>query len=110
MELFTVRKENIDFDKLTTTDLHIVSFKRSVLDKYTDQSLYEIQLSENAGTLQSKNNGWVLQIDVGEFHVSTLLYKLQSLPQAEKDHFEANNIYPKELGSAAYRRWVEGKP
>jgi hypothetical protein len=110
MKLFTVKKENIDFQALSSTDIRIVSFDKSVLDKYSDKSSYKIELNENAGTLKSINDGWALPIDVGTNHVSTFLYKLSSLPNEDKSHFETKNIYPKELGDAAHRRWTQGKP
>ncbi|MFA6301687.1 MAG: hypothetical protein WC627_00955 [Legionella sp.] len=107
MELFTVRKENVDNNEFKSANLPYISFNKSVLDKYSDHSLYEIQLNENLGTIKSKN--WSLPIDVGATHITTLLSKLQLLPQEEKDHFQANNIYPKEISESAYKRWFEGE-
>lgn len=80
MEFYIVRKEDINLKSIPKNlELKIVSFDKSVLNKYEQDSNYSIKLDEGAGILSG--NGWSLQIDVGENHVSTFLYKLPNYPK-----------------------------
>lgn len=109
MEFYVIDKIEVDFNQMKH-DMRIVSFNKEVLKKYKNNSEFQIELNENAGTLKKEGeNGWTLQIDVGSKHISTLIYKLKNIPKEEQQHFQRNNIYPKELGPAAHRRWTKGE-
>lgn len=108
-EYFVVRKITCDPDKLSSPDgMQIISFRIEVLDKYKDNPDYLIDTPKNVGTLKSKKQGWILQIDMHDDYVSTWLYKMGSIPEDEQAHFAKFNIYPKELSQVAYKRWVQG--
>lgn len=107
---FVVRRITCDPNKSSSTDVTVVSFKEEVLDKYKDNPDYTIEIPENVGTLKSKKQGWLLQIDVNDGCINTLLYKIGSIPEDEQAHFAEYNIFPKELSAVARRRWTEGTP
>ncbi|HHT0595069.1 TPA: hypothetical protein ACTXXA_003722, partial [Legionella anisa] len=102
MELFLTRKEDINLNILPKTHLLVVSFAKDVLEKYKDNPLFEIDLDENVGGIKKRGfDGWYLPIEVGEKHISTLLYKLRFIPEEERQYFEGKNTFPQPLGPIA---------
>ncbi|NNM58908.1 MAG: hypothetical protein HKM04_03755 [Legionellales bacterium] len=107
------KQENIDMDKIKTgIYLEVCSFHLDVLDKYYADKSYEIDLNNEVGTIESKQNGWVLPIDVNKNckYINLFLYQLASLPENEQDHFEKHNIRARELSHIACNRWTKGMP
>ncbi|STY31711.1 Uncharacterised protein [Legionella wadsworthii] len=112
-DFYIARKESFDLSNLQKSEkLSIVSFNIKVLDKFSSNPDYSINLNNDVGVLSSQTEGWSLQIDVNYDcgYLSTWLYKLSNLPDIQKKHFETHNIYARELSPTAYSRWVEGKP
>ena len=97
--------------KLNNSDsISVVSFTINVLDKYTNNADYIIDIPQSVGTLQSNKQGWILQIDVHDEYVNTLLYKIGSIPEDEQAHFAKHNIFPKQFSQVAHNRWINGLP
>lgn len=110
-DYYVVQKITCDPDKMSATEgLRVVSFRIEVLDKYKNNPDYIIDIPKSVGTLKSNKQGWSLQIDVDDYHVSTWLYKMGDIPEDEQAHFAEFNIYPKELSHVAYNRWTQGLP
>ncbi|MBV9576168.1 MAG: hypothetical protein JO149_06060 [Gammaproteobacteria bacterium] len=112
---YLIRQEEINPNDLTVDNggREIVSFNRTVLDKYFNDNeafTFENDAEEDPVKLRSIHGEWSLQIDLDNNHVNVWLYQLGHLPDNEQEHFAKFNIHPCPLSDKADRRWNKGLP